>query len=223
MIVKDINFVHNLDSSTISSLQGNILTLKKYTYEQIFNIISDRVKISVKETVFPEIFLEFIAKNIVESGDIRRSLTIVRNAVKIAELQDDSKIKLEYVKNAMENIIPSLQEDSFMVLNYQQTLLLKSIISITERSKKYWIEITEIKHEYEDIARSNKVEPLAKTQLWENIQCLKENNIIQVEVVSKTPKGRSSIISIKTGLIPIINAKIEERLKSLSIRNEGRH
>jgi len=213
VIVKDMNLVQNLDNSTISSLQGNILTLRKYSYEQIFDILVERIKISIKDGAFSMDLIKFIAENIVESGDIRKGLAIIRNSVKIAEIQDDSRIKLEYIQNAVDNLIPTTQEDSLNFLNHQQLVLLKSIILSIERVKKNQVQLSEIRQDYEYITQKYGIEPLANTQLWENIQYLKENNIIRADVVSKNPKGRSSLISIKSSPIHILENQIDEKLR----------
>jgi cell division control protein 6 len=214
-IVRDISLLKMLDNSTISTLQGNILTLKKYTTNQIIDILEDRIKDALKEGVITNSNLSIIANNIMDSGDLRKGLTIIRNAVKIAESKDNIEVTAEDIHQAMGNLIPSIQDDALGFLNLQQLILLYSIVLSIDMSKKKQVSLIEIKAQYEIECMNNKIKPRSNTQIWENLQLLKNNNLIQIKINSKNTRGRSSLISIDSIPIYILLEELNQKLKTV--------
>ena len=141
VIVRDITLLRNLDESTISTLQGNILTLKKYTITQIVDILNFRIDKGLKKGIIAETNVHLIADKISGSGDIRKGLNIIRNAVKITEAKDKSQVSCDELQLAINNLIPSLQDDALSILTFHMTLLLYVITVLLMERKEKLIEI----------------------------------------------------------------------------------
>ena len=69
-IVRDISLLKVLDNSTLSTLQGNIISLKKYTLPQIIDILNYRTQNAIKDGALSLNLIELISKSIVDSGDL---------------------------------------------------------------------------------------------------------------------------------------------------------
>ena len=211
-IVRDITLLRNMDESTISTLQGSIITMKKYTLNQIEEILNQRIMLSLKPGVISEEILHNIAGKIVKSGDIRKGLNIIRNSVKIAETQDHLFVSFEDVLEAVKNQIPSLKDDSLTILNLQQVLIFKTIVQILINTQNRAVPIQEIKDYYIELCNEYDINSLKHTQIWQNLQRLKKLNLITIQVKSEGLRGRKSFCSIEGVPLYIINDRLQKMI-----------
>ncbi len=215
VIVRDVTLLRNLDESTISTLQGSILTLKKYTIEQIVDILNDRIEKGLKKGIIAESYIRLIAEKISYSGDIRKGLNIVRNAVKITEAKDKTYVSSNEIQLAIKNLIPSLQDDALSILTYHQTLLLYVITILLLERKEKRVLFLDIQKKYEDICFEYNESPRKSTQIWNNLQSLKNYALINIKTISKNLKGRKSYCSIKSIPINILNEELNQKIKNV--------
>jgi cell division control protein 6 len=214
-IVRDITLLSNLDNSTLSSLQGNILSLKKYSVNQIIDILKQRIDLSLNDGIFPDEMIEYIADTIFNSGDLRNALNIVRNSVKIAELKDRSHVILDDIHIAMKNLIPSLQDNVLKILNNQQILLLYALTITMINNSKSPVVMKDIKEQYQRLCLEYNIQSRKSTQIWENLQILKNYNLIKIDNRSKEIKGRKSFFKINNIPLELLQDNIQKRLDSL--------
>lgn len=213
-IVRDITSLRNLDDATISSLQGNILSLKKYSLEQIIDILNRRKEIAIKKGVFSQELIRYIAEKLVNSGDVRKSLNVIRNSVKIAEMKDHNKVSVEDVQDAMKNLIPSLEDDIIDCLNKHQNFILLALSSALVEHDDLKVSINIIRDKYEDICEKYNVIPRKTTQIWQNLQILKNYELIRIDNISKNMKGRKSFFSLDKIPLNLLKMKLEQKLVS---------
>jgi cell division control protein 6 len=219
VIVRDITLLRNLDESTISTLQGSILTLKKYTVDQIVDILNIRIEKGLKKGIIAESFVNLIAEKISDSGDIRKGLNIIGNAVKITEAKDKSHVTCNELQLAIKNLIPSLQDDALSILTYHQTLLLYGITILLLERKERRVIFSDIQKKYEEICFQNGEKTKKSTQIWNNLQSLKNYSLINIKTISKNVKGRKSYCSINSIPINILNEELNQKIRNfLSMR-----
>ncbi len=218
VIVRNLALLGSLDDSTKSTLQGNILSLKKYTKEQISNILSERIKISLKEDVISPGLVNYIAANIEASGDIRKGLNIIRNATKIAETREKNHVDREEIDIALQNVIPNIQTDIFDILNYHQIVLFYSILKIIINKGEQNISFLEIKETYNQLCVKFQQDPRKNTQIWSYIQQFEKYRLISVNTVSKNIRGRKSYISLSD--LPILSIFNELKKKIRDFNSE---
>ncbi len=216
-IVRNVALLKNLDNSTLSSLQGNIITLAKYTEDQIREILNDRIALGFKVGVISEDLVDSVIENIRNSGDIRTGLNILKNAGKIAEYHNEKEIKITHIREAMKNIIPNVQDDFLSSLEFNELIWAKSIVDALEGLNVKGVGIHDIKKFYETLCKKFGIKPRANTQLWEYCQKLKQIGLISIKVVNKNPKGRASLISIDN--IPLNT--LDEKLLTIIIRKQS--
>ncbi|WP_371801968.1 Cdc6/Cdc18 family protein [Candidatus Lokiarchaeum ossiferum] len=213
-IVRDITLLRNLDESTISTLQGNILSLKKYNKMQINDILEERINKSIQKGVFPSKLTMIISEKIEDSGDIRKGLNIVRNAVKIAEIKDKTIVSYDEIHQAIKNLIPSLQDDALGILNMHQTIILFSITTYFIENKEKRITLNQLNPYYLNTCKKYDQLPRKSTQIWQNLQQLRNLNLIKIVTISKNMKGRKSFCSINDIPLNILNEELNQKLKN---------
>ena len=207
-IVRDISCLSNLDISTMSTLQRNIIHFKKYTREQLYDILKYRAKISLKENVLSAKLIETISDLVHQSGDFRYGLNILWKATKIADNQNLKYITMECVRLANQDIVPFSTIDVLKDISIQKGIFLLALIKALKKTGRIQVSILEITNSYLIICENLGIHPRSHSQLWNYLQEFKRDYLITMEIKSESIKGRKALISVQD--IPI--SKFEEIL-----------
>jgi len=207
-IVKDLGLLRNFDDAIRSTLQNEVIHFRKYNVNEIFDIIMDRVKIGLKDGVISHKLVKVICELSKDSGDIRKALKILKNAVLYAEHKGLNSINIESIRVANSEFF-SISREQFNLLNYHEILILKAISDLLQNHNKDHVIINEIKEEYVNLCLERGVRPRSNTQIWEYIQTLKRYDFIQSKIINKNVKGRKCIIEISNYSINKLNKELE--------------
>jgi len=194
-IVKELNLLKNFDESIKSPLQNEIIHFRNYNIFEIFDIIKDRVNLGLKEDIISDDLLKRICELSIDSGDIRKSLKILKNAVLYSEYHGFKTVTMDSIRISNAEYI-SLDKDQLSLLNFHELLLLKSICNLIQNTKRNNLTINEIKEEYFNLCLEKREKPRSNTQIWEYIQKLRTYDFIQSEIINKDIKGRKCLIRI---------------------------
>lgn len=195
-IVRDISCLNNLDNSTISTLQTNIIDFKKYSKEQIFDILKSRVEISLKKNVLSDKMIEMISNNTYNTGDVRYGLNIIWKACKIAENKNLNYINTECIRLGNQEVLPYSTLDILEYMNSQKLAFLLAIIKALNNHDKVKISFNEVLNRYYVICENLGLTPRSKSQLWIYLQDFKKENLVLTKIISEKIKGRKAIIEI---------------------------
>jgi Cdc6-like AAA superfamily ATPase len=209
-IVKDILSLKNLDDATISSLQNEVIRFKKYSESQIFDILAERIKMGLKPGIVDESVLKLISTITSVSGDMRKSLKLLKDAVRYAEFHQMEKITLSVIQEVNSKTF-SLTNNELYYLKRPELLLYASICNMLSNSQTE-VTMNDIKQEYFAVCEYYSEKPRSDTQLWEYIQTLKRNDLITATIKNKNQRGRKSCFSIPNYSIPTIKREIEKIL-----------
>jgi cell division control protein 6 len=207
-IVRDTSCLGNLDISTMSTLQRNIIFFREYNKEQLRDILNCRANISLKENVISDKLIETMADLVHQSGDIRYGLNLLWKATKIAENQNLKHISMECVRLANQDIVPFSTIDVLKYIPIQKGVFLLAIIMALKKSGRIQVSVMEITNSYLILCENLGIPPRAHSQLWNYLQDFKREYLISMEIKSESIKGRKALISVQD--IPI--SKFEEIL-----------
>ncbi|MFW9820921.1 MAG: Cdc6/Cdc18 family protein, partial [Candidatus Thorarchaeota archaeon] len=207
-ITRDISCLSNLDVSTMSTLQRNIIHFKKYNREQLYDILEFRAGISLKENIISAKLIESISELVHQSGDIRYGLNLLWKATKIAENQNLKYVSMECIRLANQDIVPFSAIDVLKYMPIQKVIFLLAIIIALKKIKRIQVSVLEITNSYLVICENLGIHPRSHSQLWNYLQEFKRDYLISMEIKSEAIKGRKALISIQD--IPIL--KFEEIL-----------
>lgn len=202
-IVRQISCLNNLDDSTLSTLQRNIIKFNLYSKTQIFEILKYRVEISLKENVLSDYILESISEIIKTNGDIRVGLNLIWRAAKIAESQNLKYITTECVRLGSQELIPFSTQDIIKYMSNIKLIFLLAIIKSLNKKKKTYIYVSEAIESFQILCESINERPRTYSQLWNYLQEFKTENLISINIISEKIKGRKAIIEIPE--IPLSN------------------
>jgi cell division control protein 6 len=122
-ILRDLKTIDRLDASTRSSLQSNIISLQKYSRQQLVDILAARAVLAFKPSAVQEDTLEMIAENALsENGNARFGIELLWRAGKYANADELDTVTAECVRKAVSSIVPAMRRGDLENLNLHEKL-----------------------------------------------------------------------------------------------------
>jgi len=204
-IARDISCLSGLDTSTMSTLQRNIIYFNNYNKEQLFDILKYRTEITLKENVISDNLIQIIADLVYQSGDIRYGLNLLWKSTKIAENQNFKYITIESIRLANQDIVPFSTIDILKYMSTQKIIFLLAVINSLDKCGGIHTSVCEITESYLILCESLGMKPRSHSQLWNYLHEFKKEYLITMEIVSESIKGRKAQITVQD--IPISKYK----------------
>ena len=217
-IVRNISCINNLDISTLSTLQRNIIKFDTYTKEQIFDVIKFRAELSLKKNAISDDLVKMIAEIVNLEGDIRYGLNLLWKACKIAENKNLRSITSECIRLANQDSVPFSTLDVLKDMTVQKLIFLLSIVILLKNSKKPQISFVDILKSYHILCENTGMKPRSYSRLWSYLQEYKRENLIAINLQSKKIKGRRALIEINDIHLPKFEEIIIDILNSKGIK-----
>jgi len=213
-IVRDLSCLNNLDNSTMSTLQRNILEFKKYSDGQIFNILKYRADDSLKKNVLSDKMIKMISEITSSSGDVRHGLNVIWRSCKIAESKNLKYINAECVRLGNQDLLHYSTLDVLEYMNSQKLSFLLAIIKALNNHDNIKISFNDALKRYYMICENIGLKPRSNSQLWNYLQEFKRENLLETKIVSEKIKGRRAIIAIPDLSLPNLERNTIEMLNS---------
>src|SRR5207249_1790259 len=109
MILKETKKLEELDKSTQSTLQRNIIRLEHYSSPQLEQILRERIDLSFKEGTVPEALVSFIADIASNNGDARYAIELLWRAGKYADSEESKELTPDHIRTAASSLHPVLR------------------------------------------------------------------------------------------------------------------
>jgi cell division control protein 6 len=216
-ILRNLKVVEQLDASTRSTLQSNIISLEKYSKRHLIDILNDRVALAFKPLAVPDDTINLIAElAFSEGGNARFGIELLWRAGKYADAENLDAVTPEYVRKAVSSIIPTMRKSDLASLSYHEKLFLLGIARLFKESQKAYISLAEAEQAYAVACEEFSAQPHSHTQLWKYLQTLSAVGIVETEVSSAGSPGRSTLIYLTR--IPI--RELEKELSALLEKEE---
>ena len=216
-VVRDIICLNNLDNSTMSTLQRNIIKFSPYSKEQIYDILNYRTSVSLNKNVLSNKLIEMISDITFNSGDVRYGLNLLWRASKIADSKNLKYITTDCIRLANQDLLPFSTSDVLNYMNNEQLTFLLAIVKELGKGDKIEISLSEVLKRYYIICENTKLSPRSHSQLWIYLQEFKKNNLIIINVISEGIKGRRALIKISDLSLPKLERNIIKLLTSTGL------
>lgn len=217
-IVRDLSCLSNLDASTLSTLQRNIIEFKNYSREEVFDILKYRITLCMVNNAVSDDILNMITNLVYKNGDIRFALNLIWRAAKIAENKGLRHLSAECVRLGNQDLVPFSTQDVLNYLSVQKLIFLLSIVKGLKRTRENSISISQIMNYYQVTCENLEITSRTTSQLWNYLQEFKRDNLIIVNIQSETIKGRRSLIEIPELSLNKFETIIEELLRSKGVK-----
>lgn len=217
-VFRNLEILDALDASTRSSILGNIIHLKEYDYNQLYDILKYRASLAFMHDVLMDDSIHLIADIASERGDARYALDILWRAGKYAEAENASKVTPEHVRKATASVYPTIRREHLEYLEQHSKLILLSLAKALDAERSAYVTSSTLNDYYKMVCEEYDVEPKSYTSFWEALQRLDDLGIIKIRVVSEGSKGRKSYISLPGIPTSILKKELEPLISSKQLR-----
>ena len=215
-IVRDITCLNNIDNSTMSTLQRNIIKFNNYSKPQIFDILKYRADISLKKNIISDELIEMISESTYNNGDVRYGLNILWKATKIAESKNLKCITAECVRLGSQELVPFSTLDVLKYISSEKLVFLYAVVKALKIDDLTEISFLKILKRYRVICENLGLHPKSYSQLWNYLQEFKRENILHTKILSEKIKGRKALIQV-----PEINLSNLEKIITEIFNSKG--
>jgi cell division control protein 6 len=196
-ILRGPEMLMQLDASTRSTLQSNIINLQKYSKQELIDILNDRMPLAFKPFAVPDETVGLVAElAFSESGNARFGIELLWRAGKYADAENLDTIIPECVRKAASSIIPAVRKNELSVLSLHEKLFLLAIARLFKQNQKATISLAEAEKAYAVVCEEVGAEPNSHTQLWKYLKDFSKLGITDTEVSGTGSRGRSTGISL---------------------------
>ena len=196
-ILRGLKSIDQLDASSSSTLQRNVISLERYPKDQLIDILNDRVAMAFKPSTVPEDVVDLVSELAVsESGNARFAIELFWRAGKYADAEDLDAVAPECVRKAVSSIIPTIRRSELASLGLHEKLFLLGAARIFKESDKAYASLSEIEVAYAVVCEEFDEQPHSHTQLWKYVQLLSALGILKTEVAATGTRGRSTRVSL---------------------------
>ncbi|MEM0313984.1 MAG: ORC1-type DNA replication protein [Candidatus Bathyarchaeia archaeon] len=216
-ILKNLRVLDNLDASTRSSLQSNIIYLERYTQTQLIDILNDRVQIAFNLNAVLDDSVNLIAELAhSEGGNARFAIELLWRAGKYADAEGLRMVTPECVRKAASSTYAMIRKSDLVQLNFHEKLFLLSIARFFKENERAYASLSEIEQAYAVACEEYGVQPYTHTQLWNYLQTLSAMGIVKKKVsTAEGGRGRTTLIY----LAEIPASELERELVALLEKN----
>jgi cell division control protein 6 len=201
------------DSSTLSTLQRNIIRFERYNASQLADILDDRIRMAFEEdAVMPET-LQMICEMAAERGDARYAIELLWRAGKQADSIGSRRIIPDYARKAKADTHPELRTEILDALPRQNRLLLLAAARKLKEVRSAYVTIGEVEDMYRSVCEEYNHEPRAHTQVWEWVQDLNAHGVIDTKRSSVGQRGQTTMIGISDVPAEILEQYLLSSLK----------
>ena len=195
-VVRDRKKVDELDAATRSTLMEYIIEMQKYTGEQLYDILIDRVRLGFYEGAIRDDVVRFVAELSASRGDARFAIELLWRAGKLAESEGKREVMPEHVRKALARVWP-VPREVVVGLPTQAKLILLAIAREFQMTDEPYLRMGELEDTYRAICEEFGVRPLRHTQTWKYVRELADRGIISAELSGPGVKGRTTLIGLR--------------------------
>ncbi|MHA1748593.1 MAG: Cdc6/Cdc18 family protein [Promethearchaeota archaeon] len=207
-IEKNLNFIKHLDLGTLSSFKYNIISLKPYSKEEIFDILLFRSNLAIKKIAVNDEILHFISTIAAKNGDMRYALEILYKAGKYADKKKIKEITPECIRYARTYTFENFDLESLYHLTLNEKLILLGICRALKRTSLISIDFKQFKQSYNLVCEELGFEPIKKTQLYSLVSRLRFLEFIFVNNPTSKKSGESSTIGIDSIPVEVLEQEL---------------
>jgi cell division control protein 6 len=205
---KDI--LSDLDPSALSTFKrGNTIALEKYTRDELYDILTQRVRLAFcANTVLGE-SLDLIADIASDFGDARFAIELLWKAGMYADEKHVKQVVPEHVRAAKAETYSVITETKLKNLGKHQMLTLLSIAKRLQKEGGAYANTGEVEKTYAITCEEYHEEPRAHTMFWNYLKEVEQAGFISLKLSGKGQLGLTQLISLPDIPAEVLRNKLE--------------
>ena len=217
-ILRQPEHLENLDPSTRSTLQRNIVQLREYSESQLEDILDERVNLAFRDGTVPHQTMNLIAElGKSESGNARYAIELLWRAGKYADASEMREVLPECVRNAVVSVYPVVRRDIIPEFGFHEKLFLLGVARHFKQTDSAYMSMGEAEEAYALVCEEYGEKRRGHTQLWKYVKALSAAGIIETLVSGVGKRGKTTLISLSR--VPA--SDLEQELVKLLVQEGG--
>ena len=196
-ILRQLECLEQLDPSTRSTLQRNIIHLEEYTKTKLEDILKNRVNLAFhRGTISLQTFHLLTEAAYSEGGNARYAIELLWRAGKYADASEMSEVSPECVRKAIVSVYPVVRKNSIHTLGHHEKLFLLGIARRFKQTGSAYLPMGEAEEGYDIVCEEYGEAPRGHTQLWKYVKNLSALGILEKKISGIGKRGKTTLISL---------------------------
>lgn len=196
-ILREAECLEELDLSTKSTLQRNVIRLEEYSESQLEDILSDRVNLAFREGTVSVQTMNLIAELAYsEGGNARYAIELLWRAGKYADASEMREVLPECVRKAAVSVYPVVRKDMIFSLSFHEKLFLLGVARHFKQTDVAYMSMGEAEDAYAIVCEEYGEEKRGHTQLWKYVRELSALGVIETKFSGEGQRGKTTFISL---------------------------
>lgn len=213
ILISQKDVFSEFEAATLSTFKrSNTIVLEKYTREELYDIIRQRVSLAFHANTVLSESIDLIADIASESGDARFSIELLWKAGMYADEKHAKQVMPEHVRAAKAETYSIVTETKLRNLGKHHLLTLLAIAKRLQKENAAYANTGEVEKTYAITCEEYSEEARAHTMFWNYLKEIEQAGFIRVKPSGKGQVGNSQLISLPDIPAEVLRGKLEELL-----------
>ncbi len=214
ILISQKDIVPLIDPATLSTFKrSNILLLGKYTHDELYDIVRQRVDLAFHGDTINEDCIDLIADIASEWGDARFAIELLWKAGIAADHQHVEIVTPEHVRAAKAETYSIVTESKLKNLDRHQLFTLYAVAKRLKKDGTAYVNTGEAEKTYAITCEEFNERPRTHTMFWNYLKEIEGAGFINIKPSGKGHLGTTQLISLPDIPAEIVGNKVEELLK----------
>jgi cell division control protein 6 len=214
ILISQKDILPKLDSSSLSTFKrNNVLKLDKYTRDELYDIINQRIHLAFHKGAVQDDCIDLIADISSEWGDARFAIELLWKAGIAADHNHDDFVSPEYVRAAKAETYSVVTETKLKNLKKHELLTLYSISKRLKNDGTAYTSTGDAEKTYKITCEEYGEKSRSHTMFWSYLKKVENAGFIYLKQSGKGQLGTTQIISLPDIPAEVVEDKVKELLR----------
>ncbi len=214
IMISQKDVLSDLDSSALSTFKrSNTILLDKYTRDEIYDILGQRVELAFHSSTVSQGSIDLIADIACEWGDARFAIELLWKAGMYADEKHVQLMVPEHVRAAKAETYSVVTETKLKNLERHHLLTLLSIAKRLQKDDHAYAITSEVEKTYAITCEEYDEKPRAHTMFWNYLKEIENAGFISIKLSGKGHLGTTQLISLPDIPAEVLRDKLEGFLR----------
>ncbi len=214
ILISQKDMLSKLDSATISTFKrSNILNLSKYTREELYDIVKQRIDLAFHNGTVDVGCIDLISDIASEWGDARFAIELLWKAGISADNQHVDIVTPEHVRAAKADTYSIITETKLKNLERHQLFALYAISKRLKKDGTAYVNTGDAEKTYAVTCEEYREKPRSHTMFWYYLKDIESAGFINIKHSGKGHLGSTQLISLPDIPAEVVSQKVQDLLK----------
>ncbi len=213
ILISQKDILNMMDSSSLSTFKrNNVLTLNKYSREELFDIIKNRIDLAFHMGTIQDDCIDLIADISSEWGDARFAIELLWKAGISADQKHNKMVTPEDVRAAKAETYSIITESKLKNLDHHHLITLEAIAKRLKIDGTAYVNTGDAEKTYKSLCEEHDEKPRTHTMFWNYLKEIENAGFINIKLSGKGQLGTTQLISLPDIPAEMVQKKINKIL-----------